>query len=52
MSDMRKKATIQEGERYVQKISSQHETERIESAGYEDDTGDDVRDLIESDDNT
>ena len=29
----------------MQKIQSQHETERIETAGYEDEIWDDVRDL-------
>jgi len=38
--------------RCVQKIRSYHETERIETAGAEDEIGDDVRDLIECDDNT
>jgi len=52
MSDMRKNATIRMIDRRVQKIRSHHETERIETAGYEDEMGDDVRDLIESDDNT
>ena len=52
MSDTRKNATILKINRRVQKIRSQHETERIETAGYEDEIGDDVRDLIESDDNT
>ena len=36
----------------VQKIRSHHVTERIETPGYEDDMGDDLRDLIDSDDNT
>ena len=49
---MRKNARIRIIDRYVQKIRSQQETERIETAGYEDEIGDDVRDLIESDDNT
>jgi len=48
----RKKATIRKINRRVQKIRSDHETERIETAGYEDEMGDDVRDLIESDNNT
>ena len=51
MTEARKNATIQKIDRRVQKIRSQHETERIETAGYEDEMGDDVRDLIESDDN-
>ena len=45
-------ATILKVNRRVQKIRPQHETERIETAGYDDEMGDDVRDLIESDDNT
>ena len=52
MSNMRKNLTIQMIDRRLQKIRSYHETERIETAGYEDEMGDDVRDLIESDDNT
>jgi len=48
----RKKATIRKINRYVQKIRSHHETKRIETAGYQDERGDDVPDLIESDDNT
>ncbi|KAG0638240.1 hypothetical protein HOY80DRAFT_1048520 [Tuber brumale] len=38
-------------EKRMQKMRSQHETERIETTAYEDDKGDDVRDLIESDEN-
>ncbi|KAG0643367.1 hypothetical protein HOY80DRAFT_1033408 [Tuber brumale] len=41
MSEARKNATIQKIEKSVQKIRSQQETERIETAGYEDDVGDD-----------
>ena len=52
MAEARKKATIRKINRCVQKIQSHHKTERIETAGYEDEMGDDVRDLIESDDNT
>jgi len=52
MAEPRKKATIQKINRCVQKIRSHHETERIATAGYEDEMGDDVHDLIESDDNT
>ena len=52
MSDMRKNATIWMIEKCMQKIRSQHETERIETAKYEDEMGDDVHDLIESNDNT
>jgi len=52
MAEARKKATIRKINRCVQKIRSHHETERIETAGYEDEMGDDVRDLIESNDNT
>ena len=51
MAEVRKNATIQKIDRQVQKIWSQHETEQIETAGYEDEMGDDQRDLIESDDN-
>ena len=52
MSDMRKNATIRIIARSVQKIRSPHKTEQIETAGYEDEMRDDVRDLIESDNNT
>jgi len=52
MAEAQKKATIRKIKRCVQKIRSHHETERIETAGYENEMGDDVRDLIESDDNT
>ena len=52
MAEARKKATIRKINRCVQKIRSHHETERIKTAAYEDEKGDDVRDLIESDDNT
>ena len=51
MFDMRKNTTIRMIDRWVQKIRSHHDTERIETAGYEDVMGDDVRDLIESDNN-
>ena len=52
MSDTWKNATILKIKTCVQKIRSQHKTERIETAGYEDEVGDYVRDLIKSDDNT
>ena len=52
MAEARKKATIRKINRCVQKIRSHHETERIETAGYKDEMGDDVRDLSETDDNT
>jgi len=52
MAEARKKANIQKISRWMQKIRSHHETERIKPAGYEDEMGDDVRDLIEGDDNT
>jgi len=52
MAEAPKKATIRKINRWVQKIGSHHETERIATAGYEDEMGDDVRDLIESDNNT
>jgi len=52
MAKARKKVTIRKINRCVKKIRSHHETERIETAGYEDEMEDDVRDLIESDDNT
>ena len=48
----RKNTTILKINRHMQKIRSQHKTERIETAGYEDEMGDDMRDPIESDDNT
>ncbi|PUU72134.1 hypothetical protein B9Z19DRAFT_1139310 [Tuber borchii] len=41
MAEARKNATIRKIDRHVQKIRSQHETERIETAGYEDEMGDD-----------
>ena len=50
MTEVRKKATIRKIDKRVQKIRSQHEWEGIETTGYEDEMGDDVRDLIESDD--
>jgi hypothetical protein len=52
MTEARKNATIRKIDRRVQKIRSHHQTEQIATAGYEDEMGDDVRDLIESDDNT
>ena len=39
-------------DRRVQEIRSQHETEQIKTAGYEDEMGNDVHDLIESDNNS
>ena len=51
MTKVRKNATIQKIDKCVQKIRSQHKTEQIKTAGYEDEMGDDVCDLIESDDN-
>ena len=51
MTEAQKNATIQKIDRQVQKIQSQHDTEQIETAGYEDEMGNDVRDLIESDNN-
>ncbi|KAG0638798.1 hypothetical protein HOY80DRAFT_1076947 [Tuber brumale] len=51
MSEARKNATIRKIEKRVQKIRSQHETERIETTGYKDDMGDNVHDLIESHEN-
>jgi len=52
MAEARRKATIRKINRCVHKIWSHHETERIETARYEDEMGDYVCDLIESDDNT
>ena len=52
MSDTGKNATILKINRRVQRIRSQDKTERIETAEYEDEMGDNVRDLIESYDNT
>jgi len=52
MAEAHRKATIQKINSCVQKIRSHHEIERIETARYEDEMGDDVGDLIESDDNT
>jgi len=52
MAEVWKKATIRKINRCVQKIKSHHERERIETAGFEDEMGDDVCNLIESDDNT
>jgi len=52
MAEARKKPTIRKINRCVQKIRSHHETERIETAGYEDEMGDDLCNLIESDHNT
>lgn len=49
MTEARKNATIRKIDKRVQKIRSQHETERIQTTGYEDEMGDDVRDLVESD---
>jgi len=46
------RATIRKINRCVQKIWSHHKRERIETAMYKDEIGDNVRDLIESDDNT
>jgi len=52
MAEEWKKATIRKINPCVQKIRSHHETETIEPAGYKPEMGDDVHDLIESDDNT
>ena len=52
MSDMRNNATILKINRRVQKTRSQRETEQIETAGYEDEMGDELRHLNESDNNT
>jgi len=43
MAEVRKKATIRKINRCVQKIRAHHEPERIETVGYEDEMGDDVR---------
>ncbi|KAG0632742.1 hypothetical protein HOY80DRAFT_1006564 [Tuber brumale] len=42
MSEARKNATIRKIVKHVQKIRSQHKTERIATTGCEDDTGDDT----------
>jgi len=52
MAEGRKKASIRKINRCVQNIQSHHKTEPIETALYEDEMVDDVRDLIESDDNS
>ena len=51
MAEAQKNVTIQKIDRQVQKVQSQYETEQIKTAGYEDEMRDDVRDLIESDNN-
>jgi len=52
MSDTWNKVTIRKTDRHVQKIRSLNETERNETGGYKDNMGDDMRNLVESDDNT
>jgi len=52
MSDTQNNTTILNINRRVQNIWWQHEKTRIETAGYEDTIGDDVRHLMDRDDNT
>jgi len=51
MAEAQKKVKIRKINRCVQKIWSHHKRERIKTAGYKDKMGDNLRDLIESDDN-
>ena len=49
MTQARKDATIQNLNKRVQKIRSNHEIVTIETTGYEDEMGYNVRDLMDSD---